>query len=76
MHYTDSTSKKRYQFSGDNDDKETPVPIPNTEVKLIVLTILAGYPAGKISRCQVYISKKTSNDVFFVCNMVVILEKL
>ena len=41
-----------YLVSGDNDDKETPVPMPNTEVKLIMPKILAGYPAGKIGRCQ------------------------
>ena len=27
--------KKSLQFSGDNDNEGTPVPIPNTEVKLI-----------------------------------------
>ena len=26
--------KNSYKFSGDNDSEETPVPIPNTEVKL------------------------------------------
>ena len=29
-----NAKKNSYKFSGDNDSEETPVPIPNTEVKL------------------------------------------
>ena len=33
--------------------RKIPVPIPNTEVKLNVPKILAGYPAGKIGCRQI-----------------------
>ena len=53
-------SENCIQFSGDDDSKETPVPMPNTEVKLIMPKILAGYPAGKIGCCQFYIFSNSS----------------
>ena len=39
-------------ISGENDVKEIPVPMPNTEVKLCVPTILGGFLPGKIGLRQ------------------------
>ena len=39
-------------ISGENDVKEIPVPMPNTEVKLYVPKILGGFLPGKIGLCQ------------------------
>ena len=37
-------------FSGDYNEEEIPVPMPNTEVKPYVPKILANFFAGKIGR--------------------------
>ena len=39
-------------ISGENDVKEIPVPMPNTEVKLYVPKILGGFLPGKIGLRQ------------------------
>ena len=41
-------------ISGENDIKEIPVPIPNTEVKLYVPKILGGFLPGKIGLRQFF----------------------
>ena len=44
--------KKHTKISGDNNEEEIPVPMPNTEVKLYVPTILGGFLPGKIGLRQ------------------------
>ena len=41
-------------ISGENDVKEIPVPMPNTEVKLYVPKILGGFLPGKIGLRQFF----------------------
>ena len=42
-------------ISGENDVKEIPVPMPNTEVKLYVPKILGGFLPGKIGLRQFFL---------------------
>ena len=44
--------KSAYRFSGENDGEVTPVPIPNTEVKLDVADNSWGMPPVKIGFCH------------------------
>ena len=39
-------------MSGDNGEKVTPVPIPNTEVKLLSADGSWGLPPARVGRCQ------------------------
>ena len=43
----------RYERSGGNDGEVTPVPIPNTEVKLSVSMVLGPQGPGRVDRRQV-----------------------
>ena len=42
----------RYKMSGDDGEKVTPVPIPNTEVKLLSADGSKGPPLVRVGRCQ------------------------
>ena len=44
-----------YRFSGENDGEVTPVPIPNTEVKLSSADDSWGLPPVKIGIRQIFI---------------------
>ena len=43
---------ERFEIFGGHSYEETPVPIPNTEVKLVASKILAGNPAGTIDTAR------------------------
>ncbi len=45
-------------ISGEDKDEVTPVPIPNTEVKLIVADDSKGFPLLKIGICQIFLCPK------------------
>ena len=45
-------------ISGENVNEVTPVPIPNTEVKLIVAEDSEGMPVVKIGICQIFLLYK------------------
>ena len=47
--------KVHRKFSGENDGEVTPVPIPNTEVKLSRADDSWGMPPVKIGFCHIYI---------------------
>ena len=40
------------QLSGGDGEKVTPVPIPNTEVKLLSADGSEGFPFARVGRCQ------------------------
>ena len=44
--------EKRRQKSGDDGEEVTPVPIPNTEVKLFSADGSWGFPPVRVGRCQ------------------------
>ncbi len=45
-------------ISGKDEDKDTPVPIPNTEVKLVVAEDSSGTLTVKIGICQIFLCPK------------------
>ena len=52
---------------GDDSEEVTPVPIPNTEVKLFSADGSWGFPPVRVGRCQVS-EKKISRDTgLFLC---------
>jgi hypothetical protein len=54
--------------SGDDGEKVTPVPIPNTEVKLLSADGSEGFPFARVGRCQ---ANKTATFVaVFICQKI------
>ena len=55
-------------ISGEDVSEDTPVPIPNTEVKLEVAEDSKGTPLVKIGVCQIFLCQFLSNQevTFFV----------
>lgn len=56
-------------FPGDHSEEETPVPIPNTEVKGLSGDGTVGFAYGRVARCRVYFlggSDFDRNLLFFV----------
>ena len=47
-------------MSGDDSEEVTPVPIPNTEVKLFSADGSWGFPPVRVGRCQAYIWRISS----------------
>ena len=45
-------------ISGEDVSEDTPVPIPNTEVKLEIAEDSEGMPLVKIGFCQIFFMKK------------------
>ena len=53
------------KVSGDNYEKDTPVPIPNTAVKLLSADDTWDFVPGKVGRCRIYI--KTLRETVRSC---------
>ena len=51
-------------MSGGDSEKVTPVPIPNTEVKLLSANGSWGFPPVRVGRCRAK-SKNSRKTVFF-----------
>ena len=56
-------------MSSDDGEEVTPVPMPNTEVKLFSADGSWGFPPVRVGRCQV-MSKKISRDTGLFCLIV------
>ena len=56
------------KFSGDNIYEETPVPIPNTEVKLIIAENTCELPCWEDKMSPVFLCPKTINRIFIFLN--------
>ena len=62
------------QLSGGDGEEVTPVPMPNTEVKLFSADGSWGFPPVRVGRCQVK-SKKISRDTgLFVLSLILVLN--
>ena len=62
-------------LAGDYGEEGTPVPIPNTEVKLLSGDGTAAEGRGRVARCQPFFSKPVPNQTgtgFFVWLYVVV----
>ena len=68
--YTGRARKAKFnslKFSGDDNNEETPVPIPNTEVKLIDAENTCGLPCWEDRKLPDFIFKKVkiSNNYIY-----------
>ncbi len=54
-------------MSGNDGEEVTPVPIPNTEVKLFSADGSWGFPPVRVGRCQANKKDQPMKLVFFVC---------
>ncbi len=55
-------------MSGNDGEEVTPVPIPNTEVKLFSADGSWGFPPVRVGRCQAMRRGSAEELVFFVCS--------
>ena len=53
-------------MSGNDGEEVTPVPIPNTEVKLFSADGSWGIPPVRVGRCQAY-KERSAKELIFFC---------
>ena len=56
---------KFFHMSGNDGEEATPVPIPNTEVKLFSADGSWGFPPVRVGRCQAI--RRSANKLVFFC---------
>jgi hypothetical protein len=65
----DLVLKESFSFneSGGNSEEVTPVPMPNTAVKLFCVNGSWGLPPARVERCRALIKNLSSLDGRFFC---------